>query len=79
MAKFFKRLLLAWILFILIAIVGGGGGPFRLIGEKAGGISKTLAGIVADKADDLKAEADSIVDKMKELINGKKDIAKNAI
>ncbi len=79
MAKFFKRLLLAWILFILIAIVGGGGEPFRLIGEKAGGISQTLAGIVADKADDLKAEADTIVDKIKELINGKKDIAKNAI
>lgn len=79
MAKFFKRLLLIWILFISIAIAGGGGEPFRLLGEEAGGMSKTVAGILAAKADALKAEADSIVEKIKELINGKKDIAKNSI
>ena len=78
MAKFFKRLLLIWILFISIAVVGGGGELFRSIGEKAGGILKTPSGILAAKADDLKEEADSIVEKIKEMINGKKDIAKNS-
>jgi hypothetical protein len=72
MAKFFKRLLLIWILFISIAVAGGGGEPFRLLVEKAG----CVTGILAAKADDLKAEADSIVEKIKELINGKKDLAK---
>ncbi len=79
MAKFFKRLLLMWILFISIAIAGGGGEPIRFLGEKAGGISQTVAGILAAKADDLKADADSIVEKIKELIDGRKDLAKNSI
>jgi len=79
MATFFKRLFLIWVLFISIAVAGGGGEQFRLFGEKAGGISKTVVGILAAKADDLKADADSVVEKIKGLISGKKDIAKNSI
>ena len=79
MAKFFKRLLLIWILFISVAVAGGGGGSFRLLGEKTRGLSKAVAVIIAAKEDDLKAEADSIVRKVKELIYGKKDLANNSI
>ncbi len=79
MATFFKRLLLMWLLFILIAIAGGGGQQFRLFGAKAGGISEIVVGILAAKADDVKEDADSAVEKMKELINGKKDVAKNLL
>jgi len=79
MATFFKRLLLVWVLFILIAIAGGGGKQFRLFGAKAGAISEIVVGILAAKADDVKEDADSVVDKIKELINEKKDVAKNLL
>ncbi|MDI6801804.1 MAG: hypothetical protein QMD01_07135 [Thermodesulfovibrionales bacterium] len=56
MCKLFKRLLciiiISWIIFILIAVFGGGE-KFRWIGEKTGGVIQKWSDKLADKADNV--------------------------
>jgi hypothetical protein len=63
--KFVKRVIAAWVLFVAIAVIGGGGDPFRFIFEKAGFVSQRIVDFVANKADSLKGEADTVKEYVK--------------
>lgn len=81
MFKFLKIALGAWILFMAVAIIGGGGDQFRSAHEKAGGVTQKIVGLIADKADRFKNEADSIKEFIKNWSSkeNKKEIAKKTL
>ncbi len=77
MLKFVKRILILWILFLVLAIAGGGGNQFRSMQGKAETITEKIMDVLAVKADSVKEDADSLKESILSLIGGKKEIAKN--
>lgn len=77
MFKILKRIIIVWMLFIVISVIGGGGDQFRWFFDKTGLVSQKVTDWIASKADSLKEEADAV----KELVRGwtasKKKIAQN--
>lgn len=60
-----RMILLSWVLFIAVSIMGGGGDQFRSLNEKSGLLSEKITDMIASKADSLKAEADAMGKKVK--------------
>lgn len=72
MPKLFKGILMVWLLFVIMAVAGGGK-QFRSMNDKA----EWLFDALAAKADGLKEDADSLIDVFKGLTGAKKELAKN--
>ncbi len=77
MLKYLKRIVVLWIVFIVLAVAGGGGSQFRSMHEKAEGITLEIIDALAAKADSVKEDADSLKESILSLVETKKDLAKN--
>ncbi|MCL4491809.1 MAG: hypothetical protein M1510_07900 [Nitrospirae bacterium] len=78
MPKFIKRILIVWLVFVILAVVGGGS-QFRIVNDKAGWLTKAVFDALASKADDLKEDADFLIGIIKDLAGKKKELAKNTL
>lgn len=76
MLSFVKKVLIAWLVFVLLGSLTGGG-PFRSLGGQVGGVAQKVIDAMADKADDLKDDAGLIIDQIRELAGVRKGIAEN--
>ncbi len=78
MVKLLKRIIIVWVLFITIAVIGGGGDQFRWFFDKTGIVSQKVTDWIATKADSLKEEADAVKELVKQWTGSKKKLAQNS-
>jgi hypothetical protein len=79
MLKILKFFIAAWIIFAFVAVANNGGYKIRAIeGDAHKAVSKTIS-IVADKADNLKEQADTTKEKVKNITGVKKEVAQTEI
>lgn len=69
-----KKFIFTWVLFTAVSIVWGGE-HFRKIAPDAGWVVQKFVDCVANKADYLKGEAESLQKRVKKWIDGKEDFA----
>jgi hypothetical protein len=67
MVKWLKRIVVIWLFFGGISVVGGGGDFFRSAHEKIGLFSDRVVEIIANQADSFKKDADNIKSFVKEV------------
>lgn len=79
MFKVMKKLMVLWMLFIMVALVGGGGDQLRSLQGDAGWVTEKIVDILAAKADSLKHEMDTLRERLQEWSGNKKDLASNSI
>ncbi len=75
MFKLLKRIIIVWVLFIAISVIGGGGDQFRWFFDKTGIVSQKVTEWIITKADSLKEEADAAREFVREWTDGKKNLA----
>lgn len=79
MFKVFKKVLVLWMLFVMVAVVGGGGDQLRSLQGDAGWLTGKLLDVLAAKADSLKYEMDSLKERFEKWSGKDKELSRHSL